>query len=92
MNNLSIILIMSPEKRCLALRYMLFLGFTSPVQKLVIGSHMKWTVLYSGMLLFAQTAQSCSRTFAPQQVETIQNEIGKTGKKSLTQLSHPSPE
>jgi len=53
---------------------------------------MKWTVLYSGMLLFAQTAQSCSRTFAPQQVETIQNEIGKTGKKSLTQLSHPSPE
>lgn len=57
-----------------------------------------WNGLYSTvvcccLLLFAQTAQSCrQRIFAPQQVETIQNEIGKTGKKSLTQLSHPSPE
>ena len=94
MNNLSIILIMSPL-RCLAVRYMLrgihryeswWSGHT-------------WNGLYSTAVCcmvcccFAQTALSCSqRTFSPQQVEAIQNEIGKTGKKSLTQLSHPSPE
>lgn len=88
-------LIMSPL-RCLAVRYMLRgIHITGTKAGDRVTHEMDCTLQWYAVVCccFAQTAQSCSqRTFAPQQVETIQNEIGKTGKKSWTQLSHPSPE